>query len=90
MSAEEWKRLDAVGRIERGDLSLGQAAQVLGLSKRQVRRLRGRVRAQGKEAIRHGNAGRCPSNRLAQAVRERVVELAKTKYVGFNDGSSPI
>ena len=90
MSAEEWKRLDAVGRIERGDLSLGQAAQVLGLSKRQVRRLRGRVRAQGKEAVRHGNAGRYPTNRLAQAVRERVVELAKTKYVGFNDGSSPI
>jgi transposase len=85
MSAEQWKRLDAVGRIERGDLSLGQAAQVLGLSKRQVRRLRGRVRAQGKEAIRHGNAGRCPSNRLGQEVRERVVELAKTKYVGFND-----
>ncbi len=45
MSAKQWKRLDAVLRIERGDLSLGQAAQVLGLSKRQVRRLRERVRS---------------------------------------------
>lgn len=85
MSAKQWKRLDVVERVERFELSMSQAAQVMGLSKRQVRRLRRKVKAQGRKAVQHGNRGRRPSNRIADAVRKRVVMLATTKYAGFND-----
>lgn len=85
MSERHWKRLDAVRRMEKGELSGEQAAQVLGLSRRQVRRLRKRVKERGQEGLTHGNTGRRPANRASDRVRERVVGLAKGKYAGFND-----
>jgi len=85
MSNRQWKRLDAVERIGQGELSLGEAAEVLGLSKRQVRRLRRAVERQGAQGVVHGNTGRAPKHRLEEDVRERVLELRRKKYAGFND-----
>jgi hypothetical protein len=86
MSEQEWKRLDAVGRGERGALTNVQAAQILGVSERHMRRLRRRVQEQGARAgVVHGNAGRASAQRLAQGIRELIVELRSTKYAGFND-----
>jgi transposase len=85
MSQRQWKRLDAVERIERGKLTMGEAAGVLGLSKRQVRRLRRAVERRGVKGVVHGNAGRAPSHRIKEEVREQVVELRRKKYERFND-----
>jgi len=85
MSERQWKRLDAVERIERGALTSGEAAEVLGLSVRQVRRLRRAVEKRGREGVVHGNAGRAPAHRVADSVQVRILELRRTKYVGFND-----
>jgi hypothetical protein len=85
MSQRQWKRLDAVDRIGRGTLTVVEAAQVLGLSPRQVRRLRRAVEQRGPKAVVHGNTGRAPAHRIAEAVRAQVVELRRTKYAGFND-----
>lgn len=85
MSEREWKRLDVVGRVERGLLTVAEAAEVLGLSRRQVQRLRKAVAAKGKEAVVHGNRGRPPPNRLRDTVRAKVLRLARQKYEGFND-----
>ncbi len=74
-----------VDRIGRGTLTVVEAAQVLGLSTRQVRRLRRAVEERGSKAVVHGNTGRAPAHRLAEAVRAQVVELRRTKYAGFND-----
>ena len=40
MAEWQWKRWDAVARLGAGKLTLQEAAQVLGLSVRQVRRIR--------------------------------------------------
>lgn len=85
MSRRQWKRLDAVERIGRGALTVGEAAAVLGLSKRQIRRLRRLVERRGAKGVVHGNAGRAPAHRLEEAVRDQVVELRRKKYAGFND-----
>lgn len=85
MSQRQWKRLDAVERIGRGALTTGEAAQVLGLSVRQVRRLRRAVEARGRAGVVHGNTGRAPQHRIAGAVRQRVVALRRKRYAGFND-----
>jgi transposase len=61
-----------------------QAASLLGLSVRQVRRLRGTYRQRGASALVHGNRGRRAGHALDPALVARVVELAKTTYVGFN------
>jgi transposase len=85
MSNRQWKRLDAVERVGRGELTVGEAAEVLGLSKRQVRRLRRSVERLGAKAGVHGNAGRAPAHRLGEEVRDQIVELRRKKYAGFND-----
>lgn len=85
MSQRQWKRLDAVERIGRGTLTLREAAEVLGLSQRQVRRLRRAVKRCGARGVVHGNTGRAPQHRVAEEVREQIVELRRKKYAGFND-----
>src|SRR5687768_6089448 len=85
MSGGQWKRLDVVERIEQGKLTIAEGAQVLGLSRRQVQRLRKKVKASGAAGIVHGNTGRAPKHKTAELVAERVVALWREKYAGFND-----
>ena len=85
MSQGQWRKLDVVERIERGELTICEGAQVLGLSRRQVQRLRKKVRLLGAKGVLHGNAGRAPKHKTAALVGERVVELWREKYAGFND-----
>jgi transposase len=85
MSGRQWKRLEAVERIGSGALTTREAAEVLGLSTRQVRRLRRAVEHRGAAGIVHGNQGRAPHNRVATELRARLVALRRQKYDGFND-----
>lgn len=66
-----------------GGLTSEQAAAILMLSTRQVDRLLARYR-DGPMALAHGNRGRAPANRLDDARRARLVELATTTYAGVN------
>src|SRR5438552_13279125 len=63
----QWKRWDAVARLTVGKLTVGEAARVLGLSVRQVRRIRRRVAEGGRAGLQHGNRGRVPVNKLRAA-----------------------
>jgi transposase len=85
LSEKAWKRLDAVGRIAAGELTVGEAAKVLGLSRRQVQRIRRRVEKRGKEGVVHGNRGQRSGRRTGQRIAKKVVALARGKYRGFND-----
>jgi transposase len=78
------QRLAVFSAIGEGCLDLEEAAAYLGLSVRQVRRLRARLRAQGAAALVHGNRGRPPANRLAEGHRSALIELARTELQGFN------
>jgi transposase len=85
MSEREWRRYEAAEQVRLGVLSNAAAAELLGLSARQMRRLRRRVAQLGLEGARHGNAGRAPAHRLAGPLRTQIVELRQGKYAGFND-----
>ena len=85
LSEKCWKRLDTARRIEAGELTVGEAAQVLGLSRRQTQRVRRRVKAKGKQGVVHGNLGRRSPGRTARATVKKVLAAARGKYRGFND-----
>lgn len=85
MSERQWKRLDVVERVGAGALTTGEAATVLGLSTRQVRRVRRRVEKEGARGVIHGNRGREPSNRTPKEVVRQIVELRRRTYERFND-----
>jgi len=85
MSEKQWKRWEAVQRVEGGQMTSVMAAQTVGLSKRQFRRIRKAVRQRGRVALMHGNKGRAPAHKLAEEVRQRIIALRRKVYSGFND-----
>ena len=85
MSIRQWKRWDAVERVGKSELTMAEAAQVVGLSERQWRRVCRAVDDRGMQALVHGNRDRAPPNGTDEEVRQYVAELMRTTYVGFND-----
>lgn len=85
MTAKGWRRVDVVERLEAGSLRVGEAAQVLRISVRQMKRLRKAFRRNGAAGLIHGNTGKEPAHRTASCIREKIVELRRGKYAGFND-----
>ncbi len=61
-----------------------EASGLLGLSVRQVRRLRAAYRRHGAAALIHGNRGHPSPRRTPAPTRERVIALAQTTYEGTN------
>ncbi len=84
MTTLEQRRLSVLVDVEAGRLGPAGAAELLGISVRQLRRVRAAYRERGVQALIHGNRGRPPANTLAGALAPRVVELATTTYAGFN------
>ena len=85
LTQKEQKRLRVIAEVEGGRWSAAEAALVLGLSPRQVRRLRRSYREKGAAAFMHGNRGRPSAHRLSEAVRSRVTELGGSVYANCND-----
>ncbi len=82
MSRRELRRVEAMSRVQAGELKLVDAAEMMEVSYRQGKRWWRRYREQGPEGLKHGNAGR-PSNRAKpQAFREKVLRLVRNKYGG--------
>ncbi|HEX2988601.1 MAG TPA: ISNCY family transposase [Chloroflexota bacterium] len=84
MNEGEHRRLLVLNEVNRGRLTAWRAGELLGLSERQVRRILAAYREEGAAALVHGNRGRRPSNALDEGLRQRVAQLARTKYAGFN------
>ena len=84
LSSKEQRRLMILNQVGSGLLSSEQAAGVLGISERQLRRLRRAYAEKGAAALSHGNRGRPPANVVDAAIRQHVVELARGRYQGFN------
>ena len=85
MSSKEARRPGLVQAALAGKVTNAEAAQALGLSVRQFRRLKAAYRRTGIGGLLHGNRGRPSPRRLRESDRERIVELINTRYVGFND-----
>jgi transposase len=62
-----------------------EAAEVLTLSLRHVRRLLAAYRNEGAAALAHGNRGRRPHNALDAKLKEQVLTLARSTYAGCNN-----
>ncbi len=84
LNTQEQKRVMVLNRLLVGQLTAAEAAVLLDLSERQVRRLCAAYRKEGAAALAHGNRGRKPIQSISEEVRQQVVELASTTYAGCN------
>jgi len=85
LTMKDEKRLEIIHRVFRSELTVSQAALVLGISERQCYRVKARVNKAGAQGVVHGNRGRPCKRKIKEKVVKRIVELAKGKYQGFND-----
>src|SRR5258707_2655610 len=85
LTMRDEKRLDVIQRVYRSELTVVQAALVMGLSERQCYRVKARVGKAGAKGVVHGNRRRRCKRKIKEKVVNRIVELAQGKYKDFND-----
>ncbi len=83
MSERELNRIEVLSQVTQGRMTAVTAANVLGLSRRQVHRLLKIFQSDGAAAIRHKARGRRSNNWIDPAVREFAVTLVREKYSDF-------
>jgi transposase len=85
VSQKELHRMHVVRLTLEGQERVGKAAKLLGISARQVKRLRRKMKCGGVEALVHGNRGKAAWNKTTLEKREKIIDLAGGRYHGFND-----
>ena len=83
MSQRELTRLHIIHKAIEGLLKQTEAAEMLLLSNRQIRRLIKKVREEGDVGIIHKSRGK-PSNRsLPKKIKDKVIDIYRKQYAGF-------
>lgn len=85
VSQRELHRMHVVRLTLEGRESVGRGAKLLGISARQMKRLRRKMKERGMEGLLHGNRGKRPWNKTALEKLEKVIQLARGRYQGLND-----
>ena len=85
VSQREIQRMHVVRLTIEGRETVGRGAKLLGISPRQMKRLRRKLKERGVKGLLHGNRGKAPWNKTALEKIKQVVELARGRYQGFND-----
>jgi transposase len=84
LSRNELKRMKVLERVLSGSMTYAEGAETLGVSSRQLRRLKTKYLKEGELGIIHGNRGRKPNNAISEELRQRVVRLYEEKYYDSN------
>ena len=75
LSSKEQNRLQILNGVMERDWSMGEAAQLMGVSERHGWRLLAGYRKEGAVGLVHKNRGRTPSNATPEYIRDLVVKL---------------
>ena len=79
MTDKELKKATVIDQANKGYITVKEAALALGLSTRQVQRLKKKVREFGPSAIVHQNTGRKPANAVTDSTKQTILDLAKSE-----------
>lgn len=83
MSKREITRLEVMQRIKEKRLNQKEAADMLGLSERQIKRLWRAYRQQGAKGLVSGRRGKASNNRLEGGLVQQALDLIEGKYRDF-------
>ena len=81
---EEAQRYKVISEVTEGYLKVKEAAELLGLSERQIYRIKARVQREGAEGVIHRSKGEKSPGWITWKVKDKIGQLYKTKYRGFN------
>ncbi|MBR7734295.1 ISNCY family transposase, partial [Acinetobacter nosocomialis] len=83
MSDKELKRLSVLQEICDQRITQSQAAQLLHISERQIRRLLQKYKAQGPTALAHAARGQISNSRLPEELRLKCLNIVSDQFHGF-------
>jgi transposase len=83
MNQKELNRHDVIARVCKRELKQSKAAQMLGISPRQIKRLCHHYRKQGVLSLVSKRRGKPSNNRIPEAIRQQIIGVAKKKYSDF-------
>jgi transposase len=81
---KEAERYKVISEVEEGYLKVKEAGEILGLSERQVYRIKARVEREGVGGVIHKSRGKKAPFWLTDKICDKIDHLYKTKYRGFN------
>lgn len=82
LSRKESRRVFVIEQTIAGRLTVRQAATLLGLSERHIKRLKGGMKREGTAFLAPKNRGRQPSHAIAPEIRKLIVNRAQGLYQG--------
>ena len=83
MSNKEVNRMPIMEKLVKKEIKQRKAARILGLSVRQVRRLKKRYKREGTKGLIHKNRGRVSNRRVPSEETNRAIEIIKKCYWDF-------
>lgn len=83
MSQKNIKRFDVLSRLLRKEMNGTRAADLLALSIRHIRRLKGLVDQGGAKALLHGNTGKQSNRRIPDNEQKKIISLLRKHYADF-------
>lgn len=83
LTSPEQFKLDIITKVINCECKMGQAAKILGISTRQVRRLKYALLDDGEKAVIHKLKGRKSNHQLDAALKEKTLKIVKEKYTDF-------
>lgn len=84
MSRREAKRLHIIHQALDKKITQGEAAELIDVSDRQIRRLIRRIREEGDEGICHRSRGKASNYCIPRKVKKRALKLFREEYPDFN------
>jgi transposase len=83
MGTKELLRAKEMAKLKAGEVTLGQVAARLKISRRQAKRVWARYRQRGDAGLLHGNLGKSSNRRIAEEVRHAALEAYRQHYEDF-------
>jgi transposase len=82
LTLEQHRRLEVINKANDGFLTVREAAEQVGVSERQMQRLKKEVRENGPAALIHKNSNRTPINAIPLAKKEEILKIRNK--AGYN------
>jgi transposase len=77
LTRSQHDRLDTINKANAGFITVKEASEYLGISERQVQRLKKEVREEGPAALIHKNTNRKPSHSLSDETKAKILGIRK-------------
>ncbi len=84
MNQKDLKRLHIIRKAIEKNLKQREAAELLGISQRQVRRIVKRVREESNKGVIHRSRGKESHRAIPDRIRQKALRLCRGIYAGFN------